>query len=356
MPEAFYAKPEMLFLKNTLYTFAQKNVREGVFMKKISVCKASIYLGLLVFLFSSCVGAIQMTKMQPKLKFNTPVILNLKNYGDNDIDFFRLKEKLIRGKLINTSGEEFGYYTLVLKANYDWNLSLYMATCFLFPLIPLGFPTEGNTINLYETLYIFDSEGNLVKKYFENDEFTQVAGLYYGYNPTRRATKRFSKMTDKIFEMALLQSEEINHALKKKGPITEENKDTALKKIKDFFNPPESSSSSYIPPSPSPNNSYSPPTNNSNSSSNEPKFETGKYACSGTDFTMSFSFGSVSMNKGYTTLAMGTYKISGNQLVITFTYEAGGGNELKGKTFSYTISDSKNFYLGNERWTYVGIF
>ncbi len=99
-------------------------------------------------------------------------------------------------------------------------------------------------------------------------------------------------------------------------------------------------------------NSFSSPKK----SSNEIKFKEGKYAGSGTDFTMLFSFGSVSMNKGYTTLAMGTYRISGNQLVITFTYEAGGGNELRGKTYSYTISDSQNFSGMGEHLTYVGAY
>jgi len=308
-------------------------------MKKIIFC-----LLLLVFLFSSCVGSVQLKKLQPKVKFSTPVILNLKNYGDNDVDFFRRSERLIRGKLISASGEEFGYYHFSFMTVTSENDLLPVLHSILFPLIPLGFPTHSADISVYEWLYIFDSEGNLVKKYGQNDKFTQVAGLYYGRNPTRRVAKTIAKMTDKIFEMALLQSEEINQALKKKGPITEENKNVALKKIYDYLYPkrPESSTSSPTIPS------------SSSSSSNKPELKIGAYACSGTNYKMSLSYGTVTLSEGYKTIAMGTYKISGNQLVITFSYGIRYGKSVQGMTYSYTISDSKNFYSGNERWSYTG--
>ena len=315
-------------------------------MKKISFC----FL-LLVFLFSSCVGSVQLREVRPEVKFNTPAILNLKNYGNTDVDFFRQAEEFIRGKLINTSGEAFGYYTLSLSASYYEGLAMIPVNAvdiILFPLILLGFPTHLEDISLYMTLYIFDSEGNLVKTYNKKDKFRQVAGLYYGHNPTRRAAKRFSKMADAIFEMAVLESEGINQALKKNGPITEENKNVAFKKMYEYFNPkkPESSTSSPTTTSSS--------TSSSSSSSNKSTLKLGTYACSGTNYKMSLSYGTVTLDEGYRTIAMGTYEISGNQLVITFSYGIRYGKSLQGMTYSYTISDSKNFYSGNERWSYTG--
>ena len=214
---------------------------------------------------------------------------------------------------------------------------------------------------IYANIYIFDSNGDLIKEYHNSGKIRQVAGLYYGYNPTKRVAKKFSELYEKMFELASIQSNEINTNLQKAGKITDEKDKEARQKIKQFYENRNKKTNIEALPTPaaqptpetfSGSNSFSSPKK----SSNEIKFKEGKYAGSGTDFTMLFSFGSVSMSKGYTTLAMGTYRISGNQLVITFTYEAGGGNELRGKTYSYTISDSQNFSGMGEHWTYVGAY
>ncbi|MGP1457942.1 MAG: hypothetical protein ACTTKL_01335, partial [Treponema sp.] len=327
-------------------------------MKKLSLCVAAS-----VFLFSSCVSFVEEGKMQLAVKSHTPLILNLKYYGNNDIDQFKQSEGLIKGTLINPSGEEFGYYKLKFYDDYYEDITFTLLASGLFPLIPLGFPTHSADMHLHEKLYIFDSEGDLVKEYYESDKFTQVAGLYYGHSPTRRAAKKFSKMSEKIFEMAAVQSNEINQALKKKGPVNEKNKDAALKKIEEFLDKKNDVGtytydviSTSEPLSTKSSNSYSSAGQNSNNAANEYKLKDGKYACSGTNVKMSLNYGLMTFYEGYSVVATGNYRISGNQLVVTLSTASGKWEDYRGMTFSYTITDSQNFYLGDERWSYVGYF
>ena len=330
-------------------------------MKKLSLCVAAS-----VFLFSSCVSTITEAKMQLAVKSHMPLILNLKYYGNDDIDQFKQSEGLIKGALINPSGEEFGYYKLKFYDDFYEDTMFTLLASALFPLIPLGFPTHSADMYLHEKLYIFDSEGDLVKEYSESDSFTQVAGLYYGHSPTRRAAKKFSKMSEKIFEIAAVQSNEINQALKKKGPVNEKNKEAALKKIEEFLNKKDDVGKytkytyDVIPTSESlstkSSNSYSSTGQNSNNAANEYKLKDGKYACSGTNLKMSLNYGLMTLDEGYITVATGNYRISGNQLVVTFSTASGDWEHVRGTTFSYTITDSQNFYGGNERWSYVGYF
>lgn len=334
--------------------------KEGRKMKKIVPILGILMLMLLV----SCVGAVQVKKMNLAVEKKTPLILNLKNSGslDSNIDLFMQSERLVKGILIETSGDEWGYYDVTYSLDRSEVFSGWYVTGSTLGIWPLlGLPNDVVDFDLYANIYIFDSNGDLIKEYHNSGKIRQAAGLYYGYNPTKRVAKKFSELYEKMFELASIQSNEINTNLQKAGKITDEKDKEARQKIKQFYENRNKKTNIEALPTPaaqptpetfSGSNSFSSPKK----SSNEIKFKEGKYAGSGTDFTMLFSFGSVSMSKGYTTLAMGTYRISGNQLVITFTYEAGGGNELRGKTYSYTISDSQNFSGMGEHWTYVGAY
>lgn len=331
-------------------------------MKKIVPILGILMLMLLV----SCVGAVQVKKMNFAVEKKTPLILNLKNAGTigSNIDLFMQSERLAKGTLIQTGGDEWGYYDVAYNIYRNHNIIFAFTSSFTLGMWSVvGVPTDMVHFYLDANFYIFDSNGDLIKEYHDSGKTTQVAGLYYGYNPTKRIAKKLSELYGKMFELGSIQSDEINKKLQKAGKITDEKDKEAREKIRKFHEDKKKKTNREVQPNPviqsqptpetfSGSNSFSSPKK----SSKEIKFKEGKYAGSGTDFTMLFSFGSVSMSKGYTTLAMGTYRISGNQLVITFTYEAGGGNELRGKTYSYTISDSQNFSGMGEHWTYVGAY
>ncbi|MDR0719151.1 MAG: hypothetical protein LBF78_05900 [Treponema sp.] len=174
-------------------------------------------------------------------------ILNLRNYGDNDIDFFQQSEKLMKNGFLDTRGEEYGYYQVNYRTRTVEGSLMYIHTLAVtVPLIFLGFPTENAYFYLTADLYIFDSAGNLVKQYQKTGEFSQAAGIYYGGDTTvtQKASRIYSRLYTELFQMANMQSGEINQALMAAGPITKENNSQALANIASNFSRSSTSSSS----------------------------------------------------------------------------------------------------------------
>jgi len=85
-----------------------------------------------------------------------------------------------------------------------------------------------------------------------------------------------------------------------------------------------------------------------------PTFQSGRYAFSGSDITMSLSGYQATAYSGYEQVAWGTYRINGNQLVITFNTGNGAGASLQGKTFAYTITSNTSFSGSGETWVRTG--
>jgi hypothetical protein len=69
---------------------------------------------------------------------------------------------------------------------------------------------------------------------------------------------------------------------------------------------------------------------------------------------MSLSGYQATAYSGYNQVAWGTYRINGNQLVITFNTGNGAGANLQGKTFAYTITSDTSFSGGGENWVRTG--
>jgi len=194
----------------------------------------------------------------------TEQILNLIYYGDEEI--VQQGESLMKKGFLDTNSEEYGYFYITFGnkfSNYhignfynsigdiDKILSgfdnLGLAAIIIVPVIlvlyitplavsavlcTLGAPSDYATFNIDAELHIFDSEGNLIKKFKENGSFKQAAGFYYGHNPVKKASEAFLKLYDKMFQTANTDSVQINKALRFSGPITEENKTQALEKIR----------------------------------------------------------------------------------------------------------------------------
>ena len=85
-----------------------------------------------------------------------------------------------------------------------------------------------------------------------------------------------------------------------------------------------------------------------------PTFQSGRYAFSGSNITMSLSGYQATAYSGYNQVAWGTYRINGTQLVITFNTGNGAGANLQGKTFAYTITSDTSFSGGGETWVRTG--
>lgn len=194
-----------------------------------------ILTGVLISV-SGCMHTKAIKIAEMKLQSDTSGhILNLHNYGDVNLELLNQAENLVINSLITKSGDEFGYYAI----DYGMRPRLYKGLSIMghiyIPGIILGLPMTYVRYYLNANLYIFDSEGNLVVMYDEKKDFLHVGGLYYGYNPTKKAAKHYSSMFAKMFEKANSESSIINTELKKKGVITATNKKAALSKIRIFF-------------------------------------------------------------------------------------------------------------------------
>lgn len=194
---------------------------------------------LIGFFTQSCIGMIEYRKMQLQSRLKNPSILNLRNYESSMPK--RQAESLAKGKLIQSEGAEYGYYIIDYKSELDDDQGSEILSGIILGVLTLGVaiffgvPTDSFDFYLEANLYIFDSNGSLVKKYCDGDHFHQIAGLYYGHDPTPIATTKYSKMYDRIFALATKDADEINAKLMKTGPISEEKEVDARQKIEAFL-------------------------------------------------------------------------------------------------------------------------
>jgi len=178
---------------------------------------------VLCWVFSGCVSFINTHKMDVASKNESGQILNLKFAGDAGEQFTAQAERLVKSGFLDTKDEEYGYYDVRFEVTTkDFTpMSVYLGYVPAFwPLFLLGVPTGGEQFTLVAHFYIFDSNGNLVKHYSNTDAYKQYVGIYYnGSFATWKGTRQFSKLFDVIFDEAANQSDAINAALQKAGPI-----------------------------------------------------------------------------------------------------------------------------------------
>lgn len=207
-------------------------------MKKINVTCAFV-LGIM--LFSSCVTSPDFNKL--KLESDaTSQILNLKVFGEN-VTSLNIHSKLVEGYFDKTK-PEYGYATFSYSSTMtEGDMALLASALITIPLYFVGFPTDSANFKLEATFSIYDSNGNLVKRYSDTDKFYHVAGIYYGHKPTKKASKRYSAMFTKMFKTAASESQIINQALLAAGPITFEKDKAAIAKIRGESKEEETTSS-----------------------------------------------------------------------------------------------------------------
>jgi len=258
-------------------------------------CLIFITIALCGIFFVSCVSTINYRDMDLVIENDSQQILNLKYYGDDDEDFIRQSERLMKNGFLDTSSEEYGYYYIsysseridttgfgnTINETFRLSADLFSRTgtaiiiSFTYPLIflshplmslifppalvlmftgglvigtggivlsaiappmlLLGVPSETARFRITVDMYIFDSNGEMVRYFEKSGDFRQTAGLYYGHDPTKKAAGAFSGLFEELFQTANVESDEINQALRAAGPITEENKDQAMKNINAYF-------------------------------------------------------------------------------------------------------------------------
>ncbi len=322
--------------------------------------KVSFLISLFVIFFMQSCATVQIRKMQVKTKLDNPSILNLCNYGDKQIDFFKQSENLIKGHLVQNEGEEYGYYVIKhdTKQENDTFASIMVGVWFS-PLLLLGLPISYKVFYLQAKLYIFDSQGFLVKEYENISYFKHIAGIYYGYNPTKKLEKKYSELYDEIFEIATSDSAEINSVLKKEGAINNKNETIAKANIEAFFKRKgETYKKTCIVSHKMNIQGYTQHENNEIQEKKENPLqisdfnqgiEIGKYYCvQDRNLTIQVLFGIFTLSNGNRSIAVGNYSRHGNKLVVS-VYEG----MYAGKTFTYIIDDSKHFHHSSEDESWV---
>jgi hypothetical protein len=329
-------------------------------MKKYVKCVFLVLVLVIGFISFNCVGVVESRKMDLNTDIRSQQILNLRYYGGNDIDFIRQAERLMKNGFLDTRGEEYGYYRIAYNtdAEYGWGVFSIIHACFLtllYPLSLVGFPTDDASFDLTAYLYIYDSEGNLVKSYQKRDSFTQIAGIYYGAGDaavTRKAARVYSKLFEDLFRTANVQSGEINQALLKAGPVTQGKDSAAKSKIASY------STSSYVPSYSYSDDSSSEDYSSSGSSTTDvgkaiadafkSPLQSGTYSLSGTQAKIRLTSIAKSGVLSYTNrqggTGTGTYSIDGNRMTI----------QMEGYTFVYIVTSETSFRGDDGTWVRTG--
>lgn len=141
----------------------------------------------------------------------------------------------MENRIISTDGDKYGYYVIHYSCTQKRNRSVTLALAQKIPIVNLfvlfGIPTDSSRMTLQARLKIFDSSGNLVKEYTKVDSYTHRAGLYYGYKPTKRVSKRSSKMFAELIGEISQDTAFIDSLLTKSGPITSGSEEEAKNNI-----------------------------------------------------------------------------------------------------------------------------
>lgn len=87
-----------------------------------------------------------------------------------------------------------------------------------------------------------------------------------------------------------------------------------------------------------------------------PTLQTGRYAFSGSNVTMTLNSGIVSLYVGNSAVGVGhgTYRISGNQVTVSIIAATGDYKHMQGKTWAYNITSSTSFNGHGENWVRTG--
>jgi hypothetical protein len=222
----------LLILNLRILTIVEKDY----FMKN-----GMVFAGICqIFFITGCVSNINNTRLNISIdNVQRSEILPLKNNNDN-IDLYQIGSQVMeQSGFLSEYGKSYGYYAVNVSDSNDKAPNFFICTWVngltLFLPSLIGFPTDLQEFDLTAYLYIFDSAGTLIKTYKNTDSFEKLAGLYYGQNPNKKASLYYSRIFRAIIEQANLQNEEINYLLRKAGPITDENMQSARIKISEFF-------------------------------------------------------------------------------------------------------------------------
>ncbi len=202
------------------------------------------FMLILISTLTGCIGMPELEEIDYTIDPASNKIHNLRYYG-RDLDAKLLSTEIVEENLLDTSTEEYGYYSLVYgylqgggrETPLLGGLSpLYLILFPLIPLIAVGLPTDISAFDIYVSLALFDSNGELIQRYSTQESFKHTAGLYYGwYTIDKKLSKHISEQMQEVFDKASLNSDEINETLELVGPINADNRSAATKNLEAYI-------------------------------------------------------------------------------------------------------------------------
>lgn len=193
-----------------------------------------------ILFFAGCVSNINNNALHIAMDTIPPSgILPLENSNDDVTLYYIGSQVMEQSGFLSRHGQGYGYYAVALYDSSENAPNFVICAwingmTFFIPSL-LGVPTDLQEFDISAYLYIFDSTGSMIKVYKNANSFTKLAGLYYGQNPNKKASRYYSSLFKRILEQAHTQSGEINYLLQKAGPISPDSMQDARAKITEFF-------------------------------------------------------------------------------------------------------------------------
>ncbi|MDR2495174.1 MAG: hypothetical protein LBD24_08130 [Spirochaetaceae bacterium] len=204
--------------------------------KRLKMLCAALLAGAL----TGCVSSINENRLAVALdKTDRSAILPLKNCA-HEVTFYDMGLQVMEHSgFLNRSGDDYGYYAVKVTSSYDWAPNFFIIGFIngitLFTGSLFGAPTDLRDFSITAYLYIFNAAGDFVRMYKYTDDFTKIAGLYYGQDPNKKASRYYSRLFKGITAQAAAESDEINYFLREAGPVTPEGALEARTKITEFL-------------------------------------------------------------------------------------------------------------------------
>ena len=189
---------------------------------------------------AGCVSSIINAKLNIGINnVQQSEMLNLINSND-DVTLYNLGSQVMeKSGFLNQGEQKYGYYAIAVNDTSDKAPNLFILgwvnglTLFVPSLV--GFPTDLVEFDVTASLFIFNSAGTMIKTYRNSNSFTKMAGLYYGQDPHKKASRYYSILFKEILDQANTQKDEINYLLREAGPVTPENMQAARMQIMEFL-------------------------------------------------------------------------------------------------------------------------
>ena len=197
-----------------------------------------VCLLVLVCLFFGCVGTPEWETIEPYIETDISEngILKLEfDPTESDATEKLLYDSITKELFIDNDSESYGYYHLKLDYKEKHSMTI---TKILFPLAIYGVPTDKATFQLNAKFCIFNSEGELIKEYTDENIVKQKSGLIifypYGTDPSKKIASGFNSMLKNIFSSVKMDTKQINRALEESGIVTMENYSQAKSSIAEY--------------------------------------------------------------------------------------------------------------------------